>query len=146
MADALWPPAPPLDWNVLVTSREGAQCRLRRALRPLIWLRNTGFRNVLIGRVDDVEAFLIAVLELGHRQPNLRRWLGKIVPIERTFVVDPVGFEAQIQIETDPLIAHVAGHSYHVRVERRGYKGIINTRTSERMLGERIFAVLENCG
>ncbi|MBP1684838.1 MAG: domain RNA-binding protein [Deltaproteobacteria bacterium] len=146
MTDAQRAPVPLLDWNVLVTSRERAQRRLRQTFRPLIRLRNSGFRNVLIGRAGAVEDFLTAVWEHGERRPSMRRWLGRILPIERTFLVDPAGFEAQIQAETDPLVDRLSGHSYHVRVERRGHKGLINTRTSERALGEHIFAVLESRG
>jgi hypothetical protein len=56
MAEALLP-----RWNVLVTAQEGRQRELLRALRPLVRLERSAFRNVLIGEVADVERFLAAV-------------------------------------------------------------------------------------
>jgi len=146
MHDATQPPALPLKWNILVTCRQGGQRRLRSALRRLVRLRPSGFRNVLIGQVADLEAVLAALAELRERQPRLDDWLGKVLPIERTFVVDVANFGVQMQAETTPLLDRLGGRSFHVRVERRGYKGVINTHATEQALGEHLYEALEHRG
>ena len=93
-----------LDWNVLVTSRKRQQRRLRRALFPLVRLRPCGFRNIFVGYVESLDVFLIAVTERLGRRPELDSWLGKVLPIERTFAVNPARFDQQLRDETRSLL------------------------------------------
>lgn len=136
----------PIEWNIVVTSREGGQRRLRRALAPALRLRRAAFRNVLVGSVEDVHACLQAVAELCERRPRIRHWLGRILPVERTFAVDPPTFDAQLQTATAPFVDRLAGRSFHVRIERRGHKGVINTHASEQAVGGRLYDTLEARG
>jgi tRNA(Ser,Leu) C12 N-acetylase TAN1 len=135
-----------LDWNVLVTSREGELRSLRRMLAPLARLRGTGFRNVLTARVDDLTAFLTGVAELRERQILQEHQLGRVLPIERTFRVAVDDFDAQLRAETAYLLPRLANRRFHVRLERRGHKGIIDTAASEHALGEHLYHELEARG
>ncbi len=138
-------PAPgrdPLDWNLVVTAREGAQRDLVRALAPLVRLRRTPFRNVRLGKVEDVAGFLTAVMEQRERQPFLDNWLARVLPVDCTFRVDPVGLLAELQRLAEPLLDRVRGRSFHVRVERRGHKGVIHTHETEQALGSWLFDTL----
>jgi tRNA(Ser,Leu) C12 N-acetylase TAN1 len=136
----------PLDWNIIVTSRERQQRRLRRALFRLVRLQPCGFRNVFVGHVQALEAFLTGVAErLAHR-PELEGWLGKVLPLERTFTVDLARFDEQLREATAALVDRLAGRSFHVRVERRGHKGVINTHACEQALGGYLYAALEARG
>jgi tRNA(Ser,Leu) C12 N-acetylase TAN1 len=134
------------DWNIVVTSRQGGQRAVRRALHPLVHLQRAGFRNVLIGRVDDVETFLIGVVELLERRQSLSSALGKILPVERLFLLDVPRFDEQLAAEAAPLVERLVGQSFHVRVERRGHKGVINTQAAELALGEALYGALEARG
>ena len=136
----------PRTWNLVVTSREGAQRRLRGALARLVRLGRSGFRNVFVGQVDDPEAFLAAVGELRVARPVLDRWLGKIIAVERTFAVDPATFQARVQEEAARFLDRLVGRSFHVRVERRGHKGVIDTHACERAVGAFLWAALEARG
>lgn len=136
----------PIQWNVVVTCKQGGQRTLRRALHPLIRLRASGFRNVLVGRVDDVQGLLAAVAELLERRPSLEGALGKLLPIEHTFVVDAPRFHVQLIAEAAGLADRLVGQSFHVRVERRGHKGVINTHAAEQALGEALYSELETRG
>jgi tRNA(Ser,Leu) C12 N-acetylase TAN1 len=140
------PAPPPRTWNVVVTSREGGQRRLRGALARLVRLGRSGFRNVFVGQVDDPEAFLAAVAALCVARPALERWLGKIIPVERTFAVDPGTFQARLEEEAARFLDRLAGRSFHVRVERRGHKGVIDSHVSERALGAFLWTALEGRG
>jgi tRNA(Ser,Leu) C12 N-acetylase TAN1 len=135
-----------LAWNVLVTSREGGHRRLRRALYRLVRLHRTGFRNVLVGQVAEIEPFLAVVAGLCRQRPIVESWLGKIVPMERTFVVDAEHFDTQLQAETATVLDRLSGRSFHVRIERRGHKGVISTHAAEQRLGEHLYTLLQNRG
>jgi tRNA(Ser,Leu) C12 N-acetylase TAN1 len=140
------PAAPDLDWNLLVTSMEHHQRDVRHALRPLVRLRTSAFRNVLLARVEDPAALLAAVGELVARRPRLGASLGKILPIARTFTVDPERFASQVEEAVAPLLGEVAGRRFHVRIERRGHKGRIDSHAAERVVGEWILARLAEQG
>jgi tRNA(Ser,Leu) C12 N-acetylase TAN1 len=138
--------AAPGGWNVIVTSREGRQRLVRRLLWPLARLKRSGFRNVLVAQVGDPGALLEQVAELCARRPELARGLGKIVPIERSFVVEPARFGDQLRAEAAPFLDRLANRSFHVRIERRGHKGIIHTQQGEQALGEYLHGALEARG
>jgi tRNA(Ser,Leu) C12 N-acetylase TAN1 len=136
----------PTDWNVVVTCRQGGQRVVRRALHPFVRLRRAGFRNVLVGHVDDVDALLAAVAELLERRRSLHSSLGKLLPVERTFAVDVPSFHEQLAAAAPDLVERLLGHSFHVRIERRGHKGVINTHAAELALGEALYGALEARG
>ncbi len=144
--DLTQPPPLALGWNVLVTSRQGGQRRLRNALRRLVRLRRSGFRNVFVGQVRDIEALFVGIMELAERRSQLNEWLGKVLPIERTFALDVEAREVQLQSEVNAFVDRLVGRSFHVRVERRGHKGIIDTHALEKALGEYLYGVLEQRG
>jgi tRNA(Ser,Leu) C12 N-acetylase TAN1 len=135
-----------LHWNVVLTCRPGGQRAVRRSLHPLARLRRSGFRNVLTGRVDDIDAFLSSVAELLERRRSLQSGLGKLHPVERTFAVDVATFHEQLATEAAVLVERMLGCSFHVRVERRGHKGVINTQDTEKALGDSLYAALEARG
>jgi len=138
--------APGSGWNIVVTCKQGGQRAVRRALHPFMRLRPSGFRNVLVGRVDNVEAFLAAVAELLERRPSLQNALGKILPIAHSFVVDLPRFHEQLIAAGAGLVERLVGRSFHVRVERRGHKGVINTQAAEQALGEALYSALAGRG
>jgi len=144
--DLFAPPPPPLDWDIVVTSREGGQRRLRRALGRLARLRRCDFKNVLIARVENVDAFLQGVAQRLADRPLIGEWLGKVLPIECTFPIDVGTFVAQVQAESVRFLDRLAGRSFHVRVERRGHKGVLNTHDIERALGEYVYEALVTRG
>jgi tRNA(Ser,Leu) C12 N-acetylase TAN1 len=128
----------PTDFNLIVTARTGEQRTLRRALARLARLRFSGYRNVFVARVDDPDVFLAHLAELRERWAGLDRCLGRVVPLDRCFAVDAARFEEQLAAEALALIDRIAGQSFHVRLERRGHKGRIETMACERDLGARL--------
>jgi tRNA(Ser,Leu) C12 N-acetylase TAN1 len=136
----------PLDWNVLVTAQAGRQRELRGALARLVTLRRTPFPCVMVGRVEDFDAVAAAVETQRTQQPFLDLWLGRMLPIERTFRVDVVGFTESLAREIAPFVDRLAGRRFHVRVERRGHKGAIDSHLVEQEIGEHVRALLEQRG
>ncbi len=136
--------APP--WNVLVTSQEGYASELLRELKPYGRFRLSSFRNVLVGEVEDRTAFLDAVAGLCRQRPFVATWLGKVLPIDDcfSFAVDQFADMAAERLRS--YADQVANRTFHVRVERRGHKRLLNTHQLEKRLGESVFAALEARG
>lgn len=133
-------------WNVLATSLEGRRDALLIALRRLGRFRPGGYRNVVVGLVDEPLGFLDGVGAALASDPLLPTALAKVIPIEAL-----VRFEASQAVETiaaavEPLLGRLAGRSFFVRLERRGLKGRVHSPTFERALGDRVWQALEARG
>lgn len=133
-------------WNVLVTAFEGRRDALMPLLRALGTFRGGGYRNVAVGRVADVPALLDALAATLAREPWVRDVLARVVPVERTLAVDPADPVAALEPAVLALAPRLAGGSFHVRVERRGLKGALDTAAVERALGGAAWRALEAAG
>jgi tRNA(Ser,Leu) C12 N-acetylase TAN1 len=130
-------------WNVVVTAQEGAARSLRRALRPIVELEWSAFRNVALAWVPDRTVFLDAVAALRAERPRLDEWLGRVVPVDVTFTVDPPRILAQLEQIVAPWLPKFAGATFHVRVARRGHKGVLDSHGVEQALGGRIVDLMQ---
>ena len=134
-----------LDWNLVVTARSGRRRDLVHALRPILRLRRAGFPEVLVGRTDDLVSSLAALASETH--PTVRQEiLARVIPIERTFTLDPGALEAQLIAETTAVVADLVGRSFHVRVERRGLREVARSDVLERTLGGALVRALTDRG
>jgi tRNA(Ser,Leu) C12 N-acetylase TAN1 len=125
-------------WNVLVTSLEGRRPALLVALRPLGSFWRAGYKNVVVGQVADQRAFLDAVRGRLSTDMLLETSLTKVIPVEGFAVFDaPVLGDAAMAL-IEPHLDRIAGQTFYVRLERRGFKGIVHTPTIERVVGERV--------
>jgi tRNA(Ser,Leu) C12 N-acetylase TAN1 len=133
-------------WNVLATSPEGRRDALLIALRRLGKFRRGGYRNVVVGEVADLHAFLAAVRDALAADPLLPTALAKLVPIETTVRIEPATAADTLAAAAEPFLDRLGGGSFFVRLERRGLKGRLHTPTLERELGDRIWRALEARG
>jgi hypothetical protein len=141
-------------WNVLATSHEGRRDTLLIALRRLGRFRRGGYRNVLVGQVDDHAEFLGRVRDglgdSGTPSPAgdtmLRGSLAKIVPIDATVRLEPATALDVLAEAIVPFVDRLPADRFFVRVERRGLKGRLHTPTIERALGDRVWRTLEARG
>jgi tRNA(Ser,Leu) C12 N-acetylase TAN1 len=69
-----------------------------------------------------------------------------MLPVDRTFAVEARAFAEQLSREVPPLVDHIAGRTFHARVERRGHKGVIDTPSTERAIGDLVFRLAEERG
>lgn len=132
--------------NLVVITRAGETRTIRRGLFRLVRLRPSGFRNVLIGKIEAAEPFLEAVAERLERSPFLRRALSRLLPLDRVFVTDPARFDRQLAAELPFFVDALAGRRFHVRVTRRGHKGVLHSLDIERTLGERVLEATRERG
>jgi tRNA(Ser,Leu) C12 N-acetylase TAN1 len=134
------------EWNVLATSLEGRRDALLLSLRRLGRFRPGGYRNVVIGLVEEPAEFLVRVREALAADGLLPTALAKVMPIEATMQI-----EAETAVETlaaaaEPFLDRLAGGSFFVRLERRGLKGRLHSPTVEREIGDRVWRALEARG
>ncbi|MBE0429320.1 MAG: hypothetical protein IBX61_05555, partial [Thermoleophilia bacterium] len=134
------------EWNILATSLWGQERRLFRFLRNFGDFKGSGFRNVILGKVEDVPAFLEAIEEARRTEPERLRSLGQIVPIERIFHFDVAGFDEKAKEAVAPYIVPLENSNFFVRVVRRGHKGEISSQETEKMLDGYILESLQKEG
>jgi|SRR5581483_195268 len=133
-------------WNCLATSPEGRRDALLFALRRFGKFRRGGYRNVVIGTVDDPPALLASVEQALASDPLLPTALAKLVPIEATARFEPSTAVDTLAEAVEPFVDRLAGGSFFVRLERRGLKGRLHTPTVERALGDRVWQSIERRG
>lgn len=132
-------------WNVLATSLLGEEMIVYRELKRAADFRKCDFRDVFLGWTDDLDTFLGTVLV----NSRLREKIGKVVPIDRTFAFHADDFEKRLEAALPAYLPHLAGRSFHVRMERRGFKGRLNSleieQLMDRLLKERLLESGEGC-
>ena len=135
------------DWNVVVTVPEHAYNKSRAFLRQLADVDATGFYNVLIMDVADVKWFLQKLAERMEAKPALAELISHLAPAQQTFDFhSPEEFEEQIVRAAQVWLPDLAGHGFHVRMHRRGFKGKLDSRHQEQRLGGYLMAELEARG
>ena len=76
-------------WNVVVTAKDHEQRHLARCVKRLGDFWWTPFLGLLVGRVEDHEAFCEQLLRSEEERPGLLRPLARLIPIDRTFAFRP---------------------------------------------------------
>jgi tRNA(Ser,Leu) C12 N-acetylase TAN1 len=129
------------DWNILVTTSSGEERDLLPALRRLGEFTRSEFKGILIGRVEDTSQFLQAVQLAGEAGAAWRRHLLRVLPVERMFSFTPQTLEEQLREAVIPFVQRMMSGTFHVRLERRGYKGKIVSPEVEQRLGDYVMEV-----
>jgi len=133
-------------FDILATSLEGRRDALLVALRRLGRFRPGGYRNVVVGSVDDRAAFLDRVAEALARDPLLPTALARLLPIDHTLRFTLETALDDLAAAAGPLVDRLDGDAFFVRLERRGLKGRLHTPTLERDLADRVWRMLEARG
>jgi tRNA(Ser,Leu) C12 N-acetylase TAN1 len=137
-------------WNVLVTVVPGPdhESRLLHGLRRLGSFRHSHFKDVLIGRhAADVESFLSALQHAHESDTDWVRPLARVIPVEHTFRFEGDTLAEQFAQWAVVVVERIpGGSSFHVRLERRGMEGKVDTPRIEREVADRVFARAEELG
>jgi tRNA(Ser,Leu) C12 N-acetylase TAN1 len=133
-------------WNVLATARNHEHGRLARRLKRFGDFRWAPYLGVLLGRVEDHEAFFDQLRLAGEVKPGFLLPLARLVPLERTFVFTTDTLIPLLKAELLTSAEEIGSRSFYVRIERRGHKGEIHSREIEQKLAHALIASLEECG
>jgi len=134
-------------WNVVVTLPEATAPQARRILRRWGRLHRTGYFHVLVMAVADPDQFLREFGAAVAETPGLLNFIAHVFAAQRTFDFATVEeFERKahdLVLAWAPLLA---AKRFHVRLHRRGLKGILSTPKEERFLDDRLLEALGAAG
>lgn len=133
-------------WNVLATARNHEHGRLARRLKRFGDFRWAPYLGVLIGRVEDHEAFFEQLRRAGEVKPGFLFPLARLVPLDRTFVFATDTLIPLLKAELLTSADQIGSGSFYIRIERRGHKGEIHGREIEQELAHALIASLEQSG
>lgn len=132
------------DWNVVATSRIGRFDDARRLLAKLGPADRTGYYNVLVLRVEDVDRLLAQLLELSASDPGV---LAHVRPARATFDFrGPEEFEELARRVALAWAPRLAGRRFHVRMHRRGFRRRLSSQQEEHFLDDTLLSALGVAG
>ena len=129
-------------WNVVATSEMFSEKRLMRQLAFYGRFRRSGYRDVIIGLVEDTDKFLEKLQGEFEKFPFNLNALGKVVPIDKNFEFTIEDFLEKAKEAVQPYIERIGSGKFYVRIERRGHKGELDSHRLEQELGEYLHAEL----
>lgn len=126
------------DWNVLVIGERDAESELLKELEEDGEFERSGFRDVVIGNVDDIVGFLE---DAEHKKYS---HLNRVIPIDDAFYVSPENLVEVLKQRVERYIDEIEpGETFGFRVERRGMKEDISSQMVEREVGGYFYDLLE---
>ncbi|MGQ0694482.1 MAG: THUMP domain-containing protein [Nitrospiraceae bacterium] len=123
-----------MGWNVLATAKNHEQGHLARLFKRFGDFGWAPYLGVLLGRVEDHQAFFEQLRRGEESAPGFLRPLARLVPLDRTFLFTT---DTLIPLLKEELVGHIdqiGSGSFHVRLERRGHKGVIHSQQIEQEL------------
>jgi len=126
------------DWNVLVIGERDAERELLKELEEDGEFERSGFRDVVIGNVDDIVGFLEDAEHKKYSHVN------RVIPIDDAFYVSPENLVEVLKQRVERYIDEIEpGETFGFRVERRGMKEDISSQMVEREVGGYFYDLLE---
>jgi tRNA(Ser,Leu) C12 N-acetylase TAN1 len=102
----------------------------------------TGFYNVFVVGADEPKDLLRRLEVLAQEDPSIAKAIAHVSPAEQSFdFTTPEQFRATARQAVLTLAPRVGGKTFHVRIHRRGWKGVLTSTDEERSLAE---AVIES--
>lgn len=133
-------------WNVVVTAKDHEQRHLARCVRRLGDFWWTPFLGLLVGRVEDHEAFCEQLRRSEEERPGFLRPLARLVPIDRAFAFLVEDLPAQLERAVLAYADRIDSGSFYVRIERRGHAGAIHSQPLEQELDRTLLVQLRAQG
>lgn len=135
------------NWNVIVSIYQDGFKRALRALRELGSVERSPYHNVLIMTVENPIALLDAIEKQTKERAALYDAISRVAPATRSFEFQSaeefLEKAKSIILEWSPQLA---GHSFHVRVHRRGSTHDLRTPDAERFLDDALLEALLGAG
>jgi tRNA(Ser,Leu) C12 N-acetylase TAN1 len=126
------------DWNVIVIGDGDREQELLASLEADGEFERSGFRDVVIGHVEDIVEFLEDAEQ--RKYPTLQR----VIPIEDTFFASPELLVDRLKMRIERYIDEIEpGETFGFRVERRGMKEAISSQKVEREVGGYFYDLIE---
>jgi tRNA(Ser,Leu) C12 N-acetylase TAN1 len=130
------------DWNVVLTSHMDQERQLLRELEGLGEFHPSGFREVILGKVADIEKFLEILRQFWEEKPFLPELLSTVTPVRLIFPFTLENLVERLKEEALILAPEIGDRAFYVRMKRRGHKGEISSLEVEQALDEYLKAGL----
>jgi len=134
------------EWNVVLTSFMHQESRLLGELAGLGKFHPSGFREVILGQVLDVGAFLETLKRAWEEKPFLAEFLSTVVPLREVFPFTRENLLPRLQERVLAMAPEIAAGPFYVRMKRRGHKGEISSQEVEQALDHFLLEQLESRG
>lgn len=135
------------DWNVVATAMKDTWRQAKHFLSRFGKLEPSRFHNVMLLRVEEIDAFLRSFAEAVSEKGAGAEGVSHLFPARSTFTFNSrEEFEAKARAAVLPLAPRLAGKAFHVRMHRRGFKGRISSQAEERALDGAILEALAAAG
>jgi tRNA(Ser,Leu) C12 N-acetylase TAN1 len=131
---------------VVVTAKDHEQRQLARLVKRMGDFWWTPFLGVLIGRVEDRDAFCDQLCRSEEDKPGFLHPLARLVPIDSTFNVQIETLPVQLGKSVLGYADRIDSGSFYVRIERRGHAGDIQSQPLEQELGRMLMEHLRRQG
>ncbi len=125
-------------WNVVVTCRRNGERGAAKELKFFGRFHAMGFRDVLVGHVEDRARFFEDLRKGKEVRDPVWRYISRVVPVDEVFSFTLETFRERLSGVIDGVTGRVPPGTFYVRIERRGYKGEIPTQDVEKEMGGRI--------
>jgi tRNA(Ser,Leu) C12 N-acetylase TAN1 len=137
-----------VQWNVVVTTLPGRPRFLAalEGLRRLGEFRSSAFRDVCLGKIEDVDPFLEALQGARERGEAWALAVARAIPVEQVFPFAPETLAAQLKAALAPLATRMGAASFHLRLERRGLAETLPSDRIEREVADHLYSLAEARG
>ncbi len=133
-------------WNVVAAAKDLEQRHLARRLKGLGDVWRTPFLGVLVGRVEDHEAFCERLRRGEEERPGFLKPLARLIPIDRTFSYSVEDLPARLMPAVLAYADRIDSGAFYMRIERRGHKGEIHSQALEQELDRALIEALKERG
>lgn len=133
-------------FNVVVMCRRNGERGASKELKFFGRFHTMGFRDVLVGHLDDRGRFFEELRKGREVRDPVWRYITRAVPIDEVLSFTLETFREALGGVIDGIADRVAPGPFYVRIERRGHKGRIPTPEVEQEMGGRIIAAHERRG
>ena len=135
------------EWNVVVKLAEQGFREAVRLLRKWGRVKRTTYYNVLGMKVEHPNAFLADFAVAVAESPGILNFISHVVPAQEVFDFGTAeDFEARARAIALTWVPALSGKSFHVRLHRRGFKGVLSTPREERFIDEALLTALQDAG
>ena len=135
------------DWNIIISVFQDGFKQAVRALKLFGTVDRSPYHNVLVMAVENPLALLESIEREVDSRPFLYDAISRVAPAARCFEFHSAEefVESARSILTEWL-SRLRGHSFHVRVHRRGFKHDLRTPDVERLLDGDVLEALRQAG
>ena len=126
------------DWNVVVIGERDTEKDLFNDLEEDGEFERSGFRDVLVGYVEEIVEFL------EDAEQRKYPYLNRVIPIDDAFLASPEYLTDMLKKRVERYIDEIEpGETFGFRVERRGMKEDISSKKVEREVGGYFYDLVE---